>query len=161
MKKHLFTLLTITACATAAAQNFSDHAIGIRFGNNGGLGADISYQRALSSSNRLEINLGIENDDDFNGFKALGLYQWVWELEDRFNWYAGAGGGLGSVSPNERFRDEYGDNDFFLAMTGQVGIEYHFDIPLQLSLDFRPEFYLGKFRDGYESDIALSARYTF
>ena len=47
---------------------------------------------------------------------------------------------------------------------GDIGIEYNFDIPLQLSLDFRPEIYSnsGRFRDdNFGPDIALGVRYRF
>jgi hypothetical protein len=35
------------------------------------------------------------NDD--NAIKLAALYQWVWNIDGGFNWYAGVGGGLGSM----------------------------------------------------------------
>jgi hypothetical protein len=53
------------------------------------------------------------------------------------------------------------DGSYFLA-AGNIGIEYNFNIPLLLSLDYRPEFYLGNdFNDNFGSDIALSVRNQF
>jgi len=155
MKKTITLLLLSLIAVSAYAQDISDHAIGLRLGDGDGYGAEITYQRALGDNNRLEIDLGIESGDDFNGFKATGIYQWVWNIDGGFNWYAGAGGGLGTA---DRDND---DSGVFLLAAGQVGIEYNFDIPLQLSLDLRPEIYFGGFRDGFDPDIALSVRYRF
>ena len=74
--------------------------------------------------------------------------------------YAGAGGGIGSWSYD---KGPVNDNGTFLFVAGDIGIEYHYDIPLMLSLDFRPEIYFG---DGYRNDnfgpdIALGIRYKF
>jgi hypothetical protein len=46
-------------------------------------------------------------------------------------------------------------------VAGNVGIEYIFDIPLLLSLDFRPELGFGDFNDDLDFDIALGIRYRF
>jgi hypothetical protein len=107
----------------------------------------------------LEVDLGWRSGKDYDGFKLTGVYQWVWELDGDFNWYAGAGGGLGSYSvdvPNNR---DYTDTFAFIA--GNIGVEYNFDIPLLLSLDFRPELGFGDFRDDLGFDIALGIRYQF
>lgn len=47
---------------------------------------------------------------------------------------------------------------------GHIGIEYNLDIPLLLSLDFRPEMGFGDEtydNDDLDLDIALSIRYQF
>ena len=49
----------------------------------------------------------------------------------------------------------------YLFGAGVVGIEYNFDIPLLISLDFRPEIGFSDIYDGLNSDIALSLRYQF
>ena len=46
-------------------------------------------------------------------------------------------------------------------LAGDVGIEYSFDFPLLLSLDFRPEFGFGDFNDDLDFDVALGIRYQF
>jgi hypothetical protein len=155
--KNLFFSLGIALAATtfASAQDISKNALGLRIGGGDGFGTEISYQRALSGNNRLEIDLGIDNGDNYDGFKATGIYQWVWNIEDRFNWYAGAGGGLGSLNIKNA------GSETFIFLSGQVGIEYNFDFPLLISLDTRPSFYLGDFRDGGGYDIALGLRYQF
>lgn len=163
MKKVLLTAIMLVGLAfSSEAQTFSKNAIGLRLGDNDGFGGEISYQRGLSSNNRLELDLGWRNSKDVDAFKLVGLYQWVWNIDGGFNWYAGAGGGVGSWSFN---RDGEKANGSFVAIAGDIGIEYNFDFPLQLSLDFRPEIYFGgdyaDFRDGFGPDIALGIRYRF
>lgn len=145
---------------TSNAQDIADNAIGLRLGDSDGFGAEISYQRALGENNRLELDLGLRDGKGYDGFKLAGLYQWVWLLDGNFNWYAGVGGGLGSYS-FDNVPPGFDDSETFIFAAGDIGIEYNFDIPLQLSLDARPEFGFGDFRDDLDFDIALSIRYRF
>ena len=89
------------------------------------------------------------------------MYQWVYNLDGNFNWYVGAGGGLGSFDGKKSLD---GVNDTFFYAAGDIGIEYAFDIPLLLSLDFRPELGFGNDNlnnDDLDFDIAFSIRYQF
>lgn len=165
MKKLILSAFMLIGTAfSVQAQDISKNALGLRLGDNDGFGYEISYQRGLSGNNRLEANLGWRSSDHVDGFKVVGLYQWVWNIQGGFNWYAGVGGGLGSWSIDKK---HYGVDDsgmYFLA-AADVGIEYNFDIPLQLSLDIRPELYLGgdyaDYKDGFSPDIALGIRYKW
>ncbi|ETN95441.1 hypothetical protein [Zhouia amylolytica] len=165
MKKLFFLgLLSIGFALNSNAQEVSDNALGLRLGDSDGFGAEISYQRALGRNmNRLEFDLGWRDNNNFDAFKLTGLYQWVMPIEGRFNWYVGAGGGIGSVDFNDDRFDDDNDGAFIFA-AGDVGIEYNFDIPLLLSLDFRPELGLvgyDGFDDDFDFDIALGIRYQF
>ncbi len=165
MKKVLITFaLILGATAFTQAQTISENAIGLRIGDGDGLGTEISYQRALGGNNRLEVDLGLETGKRFDAFKLTGVYQWLWNIEGGFNWYAGVGGGLGSIDFDDDFpgRDRNDDDsEVFIFAAGQVGIEYDFDFPLILSLDVRPEIYFADYRDDLELDIALGIRYQF
>ena len=161
MKKTLFTLfITLGTFAFMNAQEISKNAIGLRLGDSDGFGAEITYQRGLSDNNRLELDLGIRSGSNYDGFKLAGLYQWIWSIDGNFNWYAGAGGGLGNYSYDlpTPFKDV---SETFVFIAGDVGIEYNFDFPLLVSLDARPEFGFGDFRNDLDFDIALSFRYQF
>ncbi|WP_127845675.1 outer membrane protein [Psychroflexus aestuariivivens] len=161
--------LLIAACFLAGfgfqsqAQSISENALGLRFGGNNGFGGEISYQRALGENNRFEVDLGWRNDKNFDAFKLTGLYQWVWNLEGGFNWFAGIGGGFGSVSYDDRFNngDFDEDSETFFYGAANIGIEYNFDIPLLIALDFRPEIGSGEYSDDLDLDVALSLRYQF
>ncbi len=157
--KNLF-LLSIAVFGfvfSSNAQDIADNAIGLRLGDSDGFGAEISYQRALGDNNRLEADLGWRTGTGYDGFKLTGLYQWVMPLDGSFNWYVGAGGGIGSYS----FDTPLIDDETFIFAAGDIGIEYNFDIPLQLSIDARPELGFGDYRDDLDFDIALSIRYRF
>ncbi len=163
MKKlFLLSVAVLGFAFSSNAQDIADNAIGLRLGDSDGLGAEISYQHALGDNNRLEVDLGWRDGNNYDGFKIAGLYQWVWDLDGGFNWYAGVGGGLGSFSFDNPGGKDISDTFIFVA--GDVGIEYSFDIPLLLSLDFRPEIGFGD--DLYNNndldfDIALGIRYQF
>jgi hypothetical protein len=142
------------------AQEIADNAIGLRLGDSDGFGTEISYQRALGDNNRLEVDFGWVSGSNYDGFKLTGLYQWVWHLDGNFNWYAGAGGGLGSYDL-DNVAPGVDDSDTFFFIAGDVGIEYNFDFPLILSLDFRPELGFGDFNDDLNFGIGLGIRYQF
>ncbi|UPS90945.1 MULTISPECIES: hypothetical protein [unclassified Bizionia] len=148
--------------ATGFAQEISKNAIGLRLGDSDGFGAEVSYQRAIGDNNRLEFDLGWRDGSDYDGFKLAGLYHWVWNIEGGFNWYAGPGLGFGAYS----FDHYHGrkDSDAFVFLAGNIGIEYSFDFPLLLSLDFRPELGFGNSdfdNNDLDFDIGLGVRYQF
>lgn len=163
MKKLILSafLLIGLVFSTQAQQEISKNALGLRLGDNDGFGGEVSYQRALGSNNRLELDLGWRNSKNVDAIKLAGLYQWYWNIDKGFYWYAGVGGGLGS------WKYDYNgasDNGTILFAAGDIGVEYNFDIPLQLALDLRPELYFNSddYReDNFGPDIALSIRYKF
>lgn len=154
MKKIILAcLLLISSIGFVKAQTSGmqseKNAIGLRLG----WGAEASYQRVLSSSNRLEADLGIDFGD---GINFAGLYQWVFDLSGLapgFNWYVGPGVGLSLWS-----------SDFAVGVLGNIGIEYNFRFPLQLSLDWRPGAYINtastNFGFSYQG-VCIGARYRF
>jgi hypothetical protein len=163
MKKLILSafLLIGLVFSTQAQESISKNALGLRLGDNDGFGGEVSYQRALGSNNRLELDLGWRNSKNVDAIKLAGLYQWYWNIDQGFYWYAGVGGGLGSWNYDYNGAS---DNGTILFAAGDIGIEYNFDIPLQLALDFRPELYFNSddYReDNFGPDVALSIRYKF
>ncbi len=150
MKKILCVLVVVLSISSAVNAQVDGKAIGVRFG----YGGEVSYQHPLGNANRLELDLGVNSW----GLSLNGVYQWVWDLSDLaegFNWYAGVGGALGIH-----------DSSYFgVGVLGQVGIEYNFNIPLQVSVDYRPGLYFAPkasniFHPGYDG-VCLAARYKF
>lgn len=165
MKKYIFLILIIAAFGSeVSAQEISKNAIGLRLGDNDGFGPEVNYQRGIGNNNRLEFGLAWHNYRHHDGFKLTGIYQWVWNIDGGFNWYAGPGAGLGFVNYDRYYYDDdyddRRDTDFYGFVTGTVGIEYSFDFPLLLSIDARPQFNLG-YNDDLGIDVGLSARYQF
>jgi hypothetical protein len=155
MKRIVLMLLFVAGMAGVATAQVDGKALGLRFGNAG----EISYLHPLSDVNRIELDLGFGpwNQD---ALYLNGIYQWVHDFSSfhpGFNWYYGVGGALG-------FLNNYGDNNVIAltaGLVGNIGIEYNFDFPLQLSLDWRPGLYaIPKVRLGWDG-IALSARWRF
>src|SRR5690606_17227664 len=160
----IFAVLFMFAWAGLSAQEISNHALGLRLCDSDGFGAEISYQKSIGRSNRAEFDLGWRDSREFSAFKLTGLYQWVRPLDGGFHWYYGVGGGLGNVD-FELADPALDDNDgLFVFAAGDLGVEYNFDIPLLLCLDFRPELGLvgyDGFDNGFDFDIALGIRYQF
>jgi hypothetical protein len=175
MKKLILSAVMLVGLAISAqAQEVRDNALGVRLGDSDGFGGEISYQRGLSNNKRLEFDLGWRNSGNYDAMKLVGLHQWVWNIDGGFNWYAGVGAGVGTWSydrgNNNNWNNDWDDSGTFLLVAGDIGIEYVFDIPLQVSLDLRPELYFADgrndndFDNNYNSfgpDIALGIRFTF
>lgn len=162
MRKLILLAICLGAFSfSSQAQSIADHALGLRLGDNDGFGTEISYQHGLTENNRLEFDLGWRSHRHADAFRLTGLYQWVWNIEGGFNWYAGAGAGIGSVDVDDDYYNGDGGSDFFALVAGNVGIEYDFDFPLLLSLDFRPEIGFSDYYDDLDFDIALGIRYQF
>ena len=157
----LIVVFTFGILATLSAQEIANHAIGIRFGDNDGFGGEISYQRYLEENRRLEVDLGFRNQSNYDAFKLTGIYQWVWDIDEGFNWYAGFGAGIGSWSFADGFVSENEDG-LFVNADGNIGIEYNFRVPILIALDFRPEIgIVGDYNKDTDIDLALSVRYQF
>lgn len=157
-----------TAFTSMYSQDIANHALGLRLGDSDGFGAEISYQKSIGRYTRAEFDFGWRDSREYDAFKLVGLFQWVHTIDGGLQWFYGFGGGLGSVnfeaqlnSNNEPFQP---DGGLFVFGAGDVGIEYNFDIPLLLSLDFRPEIGIigyGDFDARLNFDIALGVRYKF
>ncbi|MEE3999030.1 hypothetical protein V1T75_01680 [Tenacibaculum sp. FZY0031] len=153
--KTILTPALVFMTMSISAQEISKNALGLRVGDNDGFGGEISYQHYLKEHNRLEFDLGFRDSKNVDAFKLVGLYQWVYKLDGNFNWFVGAGAGIGSYNSS--------DNDgVFALVAGDLGIEYNFNIPLVMSLDMRPELGLvNDYSDDLDLDIALGIRYQF
>ncbi|NOY47413.1 FIG00552350: hypothetical protein [hydrothermal vent metagenome] len=145
---------------TTNAQEIASNAIGLRLGDSDGFGAEISYQKGIGDNNRLEFGLGWRDGNNYSAVRAIGLYQWVYPLDGNFNWYTGVGGGLAAYSL-DNVTPGADDSSTSLLIAGDIGIEYNFDIPLLISLDFRPEIGFGSINNDLDFDIALGLRYQF
>ncbi len=160
MKKIILIIIMFSISSALFAQT-GNNALGVRFGGGDGVEAEISYQKYIGGPNRLEFDLGLYNEGWNDGFKFSLLYQWVGNIDGGFNWYAGAGGSIGGrnvETGNPHWDDDYNDG-LFLDVDGQIGIEYNFPFPIQISLDARPEF--GLINDDFDFGYGFGVRYMF
>lgn len=153
--KKIFAIITL-ALALSLSSFAQPKAIGGRFGYSG---LEASYEHYVGSPNFIEADLGLDYIGAF-GFKATGTYNFVfaqpsWTSRGDWAWYAGAGLSMGYVGDKVKYNVQYIDADgktknakewwwtrgFELSIPVQVGLEYTFWFPLQLSVDIRP--YIG------------------
>ena len=141
----LIAAMALGFVVTAAAQ---PKAVGLRLG----YGVEATYQHNLGSSNFLEANLGL---DDFSILNLAATYNWMiakpqWTDRGEWGFYAGAGAAVGF------------DQGPCIGAAGQVGLEYTFWFPLQLSVDIRPQLGLVNTKFGIWGWAPhLSVRYSF
>ena len=151
MKKIILAAALVLGFAVAASAQ--PRAIGVRIGKGG----EISYQHSMGS-NFLEVDggLGLGLVDGVFNVGATGIYNFmISEFGNGFGFYAGPGAGVGLA---------LGDVNYLaLSAAGMVGIEYNFNFPLQISLDFRQHIGIGFSGNGIwaPSSIGLGIRYQF
>lgn len=152
MKKILITLVALAALTTAAHAQYN-HTIGARLGAGSAFGAELSYQGFLTDINRVELDLGAHfgqyDEVHYNALSFAAIYQWHWFLAGGFGFYVGPGA-------KAYFREKHAG----LGIGGQVGIDYQFAAPVQISLDFRPMYHLINY-SGPDYGAALGIRYAF
>ncbi|MBC8172436.1 MAG: hypothetical protein H7X71_00905 [Chitinophagales bacterium] len=157
MKKIFFLLVSICCMQLMHAQT---SAIGLRLSGGSLLGAEASYQQWMGNNNRIEADLGFNSRNWTSVLQFTVLYQWVFELEAPFNWYCGVGGSTGFWDFNDEILGN-SDGGFFINADFDIGIEYTFEIPLQVSLDLRPQIGLLNSYDSFDGTLGLGVRYTF
>ena len=146
MKKIIIIAAMLLGFAVAASAQ--PRAIGLR----GGIGtANISYQHSMGSD-FVEACVGLLG----SGFSVEGIYnvmlaQPSWTNKGEWGVYAGGGARVGV------------GNVFSLGVGGQVGLEYTFWFPLQLSLDIRPMINVTNLKTNPVSGFypTLGIRYKF
>lgn len=160
MKKSILmtALLAVVCVCSVAAQ---PRAVG----GNIGYGIGLSYQHSLGEANMIDAAVNIPF---FNGIGGIVTYDWInpfntavpWEYNGEWNWYLGAGIAAGIYGFKEPF--------WYAGVAGQVGIEYNFWFPLQLSLDWRPNLgpcgsgkNIGFNINGLYDGITIGVRYKF
>jgi len=134
----LFEILFLI-CESGYAQEIRS-ALGLRLGYDA---QEITFQLPLGHTTRLELTGGANTygrnqaGKICRGVGLNGLYQWVNDLSTAstgLKWYLGVGANVldhGSVSKGM----------FGTGVLGQIGVEYNFNSPWQMSLDYRPGWY--------------------
>lgn len=170
MKKFLvFMVLAVASVTIAAAQPRT-------VGGRAGYSLSASYQHSLGEKNMLNLDL------DVPGYLGIGVgatYDWINPFNlnpgknltyGTLNWYLGAGAAVGGESKFYYDYDLtlYNRFEAYAGVAGRVGIEFNFEFPLQLSIDWRPvlgaEFankYAGFYGSGLYNSFSFGVRYCF
>jgi hypothetical protein len=150
MKKVLMVLIAgvFITLAAQAQENSYRNAVGIRLGPSvPAVKSGITFKHFLASNNAIE---GILSFGD--GFAICGLYEIHKPIAaENLQWFIGFGGYAGFVNKVTS-----------IGAAGIVGLDYNFtNIPLNLSLDWKPELNIIE-KVGFEgSTVGLSVRYRF
>lgn len=158
MKKLALVIVIAIFGLNVKAQDY-DLAGGLRFG----LGTGVTLKTSIGGDAMLEGILSFRS----YGFEITGLYE-VHNANvfgtPRLNWYYGGGAHIGSYRgyrSNPKTDIEY-TTKLSLGIDGILGIEYNFtEIPLNLSLDWKPQINLISNNGFWGDNGALSARYMF
>jgi hypothetical protein len=115
---------------------------------------------APTLSNAISVKYFIKESTAIEGIVSFGSRFGLGALYEKhqtingtpgFQWFYGGGAYLG-----------FGDKKTYLGPTGIVGLDYKFDnIPLNLSLDWKPELDILPSINFVPDAIALTARFTF
>jgi len=150
MRKLLLTLFVCSGFAIASlhAQDYK-LGLGIRFSN-----ASPTLSNSVSVKYFFTEKSAVDALISFGGsrFGIGGLYEIHTPLNATpgLNWYYGAGGYVG-----------FQDHDTYLGPTGVIGLDYKFqNIPLNLSLDWKPELDIIPRINFVPDAFGLTARFT-
>lgn len=135
MKRTILILATVFGFAVAASAQ--PKALGVRIG----WGVDITYQNYLNSADFLEFDLGLDDGYNSSNFHVDGVYNFMiaqpnW-TRGKWGFYGGPGVSLAVWDNDDK------DNVVYAGIVGNLGLEYTFNIPLQLFIDVRPRLMFG------------------
>lgn len=162
MKKLLLLLSTslLLGSATATAQSSYSKAVGIRFGSAMYENLNFSYKAFISRPAAFELNVGLASRKHWFGLSAAGSYQYHLPITSNFAWYIGAGISVGQI-----FSDHDWYTSTYVGLFPTLGLDLKIrELPINLSLDIRPTFYLARgseFSSAYPANFGLAIRYTF
>lgn len=152
----LLTSLIFASTLIINAQSYNN-AIGLRLGSPNGL----TYKHFVNQSDAFELMAGSR----WNGFQLTALYERHQSINkiNAFKFYYGAGAhfGVWDDYDNHPWFDRRDDpNQLVIGVDGILGLEYAFkEVPLALSLDWKPEFNLIGYNGVWAGDGGLSIKY--
>ncbi|MFC2086891.1 hypothetical protein ACFLSA_01850 [Bacteroidota bacterium] len=156
MKKIAATCLIVFCLVLNSQAQDYNTGIGLRAGYSNGL----TIKHFISNKSALEGILSSR----WQGFQITGLYEIHNRLfsTDRLNWYVGFGGHVGFWNGDHTNWGTHGTSYTVIGVDGILGMEYNFsEIPLNLSLDWKPAFNIIGYSGFWADGGALSIRYIF
>lgn len=157
MKKITLMLMAFfTAITISYGQADYQTGIGVR----GGLSNGITIKHFLGSQSAIEGIAAFR----WGGYNLTGLYEIHTNAfdEPQLNFYYGAGGHIGFWDGDAN--PWFDDNQSYtvIGIDGILGLEYTFkEIPINLSLDWKPGFNLVGDSGFWGDEAAFSARFVF
>ncbi len=128
---------------SGSAKAQSNWEAGIRFGDV------FSFDATIPLATRPRLHAAAYFGHDF---AVGGYFDWMFTLDggpDGLKFYPGVG------------PEFYFGNDLNVGVAGDFGVEYAFDFPLTIGLDWRPGFMITNEMDFYSGNWGLTARFRF
>ncbi|MCV9385438.1 outer membrane insertion C- signal [Reichenbachiella ulvae] len=158
MKKLLLVGLFAFAFAGAQAQE-----LGIRSGVSAGNNVAVDALLSVGEFSRIHANASVGGGIGVDVLWDFFYRPFDISGENGFGWYMGVG-------PSMYAGRRYGhwgndplltDNVFLLGASFEIGIDYHFDFPLALAVDYRPTFWIVEETHFGAGGFGVMARYCF
>jgi hypothetical protein len=141
--KKLFTILFFVGIGSFA----SAQELGIRFGD--ALGNNVAVDALFSSGKYSRIHADVSFGSGV-GVEALWDFLYRPLGGEALYWYAGAGASM------------LIDDPFLLGASGELGLSYTFNqVPISISADWRPTFYIIENTDFHAGGFGINVRYVF
>lgn len=156
MKKHILILALVSLISGYSFGQDYKTAAGLRLGTS--IGGTIKH--FVGEKSAFEGLLTTR----WQGFELTGLYEIHNNAFDvnRLNWFFGFGGHLGFYNGDHTTWGDTGTNYTIVGIDGIIGMEYSFeDVPIVLTLDWKPMFNLTGYTGFWGDALALSVRYYF
>ena len=158
MKRIIFVSLFTTAIAFAASSQSYKTAVGVRLSSSAAM-----VNNSISLKHFLNERSAIEALFSFGDPLALaGLYEVHRPFStEGLQWFYGGGGYIGFVKTWNPAKNQ-NETDVNFGAQGVIGLDYKFaNIPLNLSLDWKPELNLISDINFEPAAIGFTVRFTF
>lgn len=126
MKKVLLTIVAVLLVSLSVKAQPYNWAVGLRGGPSWG---DITVKHFTGASTAIEVD------------GSISFHGWGWELGALYEWHNNLAGGLNLYYGPGAHIGTFNDGSaqaLALGIMGTIGLEYKFNIPIALSLDWRP-----------------------
>jgi len=160
MKKFFTTMIVMLAFASVAFAQ--PRAIGGRLGYN----LEFSYQHSILDDMYVDVTAGLGNVwNPWAYADATASFDWVFNIKGIWNWFVGPAAGVGFGYG--RYYNEYSYSAVRLNVGAQIGFEWEFGIPLNLTVDWRPMVNVFGFRNDIYgpwyglANVGVGLRYRF
>ncbi|MGI8951639.1 MAG: hypothetical protein ACR2FN_08645 [Chitinophagaceae bacterium] len=153
MKKIFLSLIVSFLALKSFAQSGYNQAIGLKFPG----GFAVTYKKFVTQNNNVEAQAIFWQQ----GFKAVGLYEFNFDITgvNNLRWFVGPGAHIGFW--NSQYQKNYSSNADFGA-DGIIGLDYKFEeFPINVSLDWQPSITLVGNAGFLPNGGGLGIRYTF
>ena len=129
-------------------------------------GVRLGFSNGITVKHFLSETMAIEGilSSRWRGFQITGLAEFGHHALSTagLDFYYGAGAHIGFYNGYDGHPwGKKGESYSVLGVDGIIGIEYTFDFPLNISLDYKPSFNILGYSGFWGDELALSVRYVF